>query len=140
MYQQFIKILVESSKDFLIISPIHAFGYEAIVDLFKSHKVRTGYNKVEYFENTPKRLPCRWLTTLPVRKQKQIQKFRQYDNYNAINVDKTKDIPNNYKGAIGVPVSFLEIFDDSEFEIITLLQTPILNGKKIYKRLIIQRK
>lgn len=44
--------------------------------------------------------------------------YPKYDNYNAINVDKTKDIPMDYKGAIGVPITFLDKYNPEQFEII----------------------
>lgn len=44
--------------------------------------------------------------------------FPKYDNYNAINVDVTKDIPKDYKGAIGVPITFMDKYNPEQFEII----------------------
>ena len=44
----------------------------------------------------------------------------KYDNYDAINVDKTKDILADYSGAIGVPITFLDKYNPEQFEIIAL--------------------
>ncbi len=44
----------------------------------------------------------------------------KYDNYNAINVDITKDIPMDYDGAIGVPITFMDKYNSDQFEIIAL--------------------
>ena len=44
--------------------------------------------------------------------------YPRYDNYDAINVDKTCDIPADYDGAMGVPISFLDKYDPKQFEII----------------------
>lgn len=46
--------------------------------------------------------------------------YPKYDNYNAINVDKTADIPMDYKGAMGVPITFLDKYNPEQFEIIGL--------------------
>lgn len=46
--------------------------------------------------------------------------YPKYDNYNAINVDITKDIPMDYKGAIGVPITFLDKYNPDQFEIVGL--------------------
>jgi hypothetical protein len=46
--------------------------------------------------------------------------YPHYDNYNAINVDKTKDIPMDFKGVMGVPITFLDKYNPEQFEIIGL--------------------
>jgi hypothetical protein len=51
--------------------------------------------------------------------------YPKYENYDAINVDKTTDIPMNYNGVIGVPITFLDKYDPDQFEIIGMSKTPI---------------
>jgi len=46
------------------------------------------------------------------------EEYPHYDNYDAINVDKTKDIPADWSGAMGVPITFLDKFNPNQFEII----------------------
>ena len=46
------------------------------------------------------------------------EEYPRYDNYEAINVDKVSDIPMNYKGAMGVPITFLDKYNPNQFEII----------------------
>jgi hypothetical protein len=46
--------------------------------------------------------------------------YPTYDNYNAINVDRTKDIPMDYEGTMGVPITFLDKYNPEQFEIITM--------------------
>ena len=46
--------------------------------------------------------------------------YPKYENYNAINVDKVKDIPMDYKGGIGVPITFIDKYNPDQFEIIAL--------------------
>ena len=44
--------------------------------------------------------------------------YPKYDNYDAINVDKTEDIPDEYYGAMGVPITFLDKHNPEQFEIL----------------------
>ena len=46
------------------------------------------------------------------------EEYPKYDNYDAINVDKTNDIPMDYKGVMGVPITFLDKYNPEQFEII----------------------
>ena len=55
------------------------------------------------------------------------EEYPKYDNYDAINVDKTCDIPEDYDGAMGVPISFLNKYNPNQFEIIGN-ELPILDG------------
>lgn len=84
------------------------------------------------------------------------EEYPKYDHYDAINVDKTKDIPGDYPGAMGVPITFLDKFNPDQFEIIdglnrySILEGPTdetrgkymsqVNGKPIYVRIIIKNK
>jgi hypothetical protein len=78
------------------------------------------------------------------------KEYPKYDNYDAINVDKTKDIPIDYEGVMGVPITFLDKFNPNQFEIIGQMVTtkvdefnygyPYVKGKKIYARILIKRR
>ncbi len=46
--------------------------------------------------------------------------YLHYDNYDAINVDKTKEIPQDWGGVMGVPITFLDKYNPEQFEIIDL--------------------
>lgn len=80
---------------------------------------------------------------------KEPEKYPKYDNYNAINVDKTNEIPLDYDGVMGVPITFLDKHNPKQFEILGLDNHLLnrglgagcnsLNGKKIYRRLIIRK-
>lgn len=76
------------------------------------------------------------------------EKYPKYDNYDAINIDKCKDIPGDYFGEIGVPISFLYYLDPTVWDVIghehdirggDVGQFEV-NGKGKYKRIIIKRK
>lgn len=85
------------------------------------------------------------------------EEFPTYDNYNAIEVSKTRDIPMDYTGVMGVPISFLDKYCPDQFEIIGITENADylkpyykeghktyhrarLNGKVIYARLLIRKK
>ena len=68
-----------------------------------------------------------WFTNLDIKKRhedlilyKTYNKtdYPKYDNYDAINVDKTKDIPKDYKGSMGVPITFMDKYNPEQFEIL----------------------
>ena len=76
------------------------------------------------------------------------EEYPKYDNYDAINVNKTKEIPMDYPGVMGVPISFLDKFNPEQFEILgdsryitgECNDVNIINGKTIYRRIIIRNK
>ncbi len=99
---------------------------------------------------------CLWLTNLNnFKRQEDIllskkyvgneDLYSKYDNYNGINVNKTKDIPSDYKGAMGVPITFLHKFNPDQFEIIKFRKGDdgkdlSINGKCPYFRILIRNK
>ena len=85
--------------------------------------------------------------------------YPKYDNYNAINVDKTKDIPMDYKRVIGVPITFIDKYNPDQFEILGMSASagydkeivgipfmgekdarPLISGKNTYARIFIKNK
>ena len=80
-----------------------------------------------------------------------LAKYPKFDNYDAIEVEKYTDIPKDYDGLMGVPISYLMHHSPEQFEIVGKLShgsgneffdyaTPIINGKKKYARILIKRK
>lgn len=77
------------------------------------------------------------------------EEYPRYDNYDAINVDKVKDIPQDYDGAIGVPITFLDKWNPEQFEILGLANSArhlgpiawrtVIGGRKIYNRILVRR-
>ena len=70
-----------------------------------------------------------WFTNLPNHKRNEFidcwksynpVDYPKYDNYDAINCDKTSDIPGDYDGAMGVPITFMFKYNPKQFEIIAL--------------------
>ena len=84
------------------------------------------------------------------------QDYPKYDNYNAINVDKTADIPCDYDGIMGVPITFLDKYSEEQFDLLGIMNSgeenpgirypntphgrPIVNGVEKYLRILIRRK
>ena len=99
---------------------------------------------------------CLWLTNLdtPVRhRELELSKrysgneseYQKYDNFDGINVDRTQDIPVDYDGVIGVPITFLHKFNPDQFEIIKFRKGDdgkdlSVNGKCPYFRILVRNK
>lgn len=112
-----------------------------------------------------KRIMACWFTNLDIEKRHEdlilyehynAEKYPKYDNYNAINIDRVVEIPCDYDGYMGVPITFLDKYNPQQFEIIGIMNTnetnegvryentphgrPVINGKEIYIRYLIRRK
>lgn len=127
---------------FIVPKHYELYGTEARVDSFG--------NRIVSSNN------CLWLTNLDIPKRhKDIELIKKYygnesyypkyDNYNGINVDKTKNIPMDYEGFIGVPITFLHKFNPDQFEIIKFRKGNdgkdlSINGRFPYFRIIIRNK
>lgn len=99
---------------------------------------------------------CLWLTNLDVKTRHDFlpltkvyagheDSYPKFDNYNGINVNRTKDIPMDYIGAIGVPITFLHKYNPDQFEIIRFRKGDdgkdlSINGKCTYFRILIRNK
>lgn len=99
---------------------------------------------------------CLWLTNLDTFKRHQDilltksyfgyeSNYPNYDNYEGINVDKTEDIPKDYPGCMGVPITFLHKYNPEQFEIIKFRKGNdekdlSINGKCPYFRILIRNK
>ena len=99
---------------------------------------------------------CLWLTNLDTFKRHEDialtkkyfgneDEYPKYDNYDGINVNKTQDIPSDYKGVMGVPITFLHRFNLDQFEIIKFRKGNdekdlSINGKCPYFRILIKNK
>jgi hypothetical protein len=145
LFREYVAQLVEYEKKFLIIGNTNALTYIDIFKLFKVDLIRTGYTNFnvgmyffvpddwsEFHKTQDGRKMVRvstscWFTNLLVNKHKEfITLYKQYNpneypkyiNYDAIEVSKTADIPYDYDGEMGVPITFLDKFNPDQFEII----------------------
>ena len=65
--------------------------------------------------------------------------YPKYDNYDAINVNKVAQIPGDYYGPMGVPITFMDKYNPADWELIDHVR-PKLAGKYLYQRIIIRRR
>lgn len=84
-------------------------------------------------------------TELDLYKKYNAEEYHKYDNYDAIEVSKVAEIPMDYAGEMGVPISFLNKLNRNQFEILGILTSwdkgqPSIFGKQKYARLVIRRK
>ena len=142
LFREYLKQLMEYKKKFVIIGSMNALKYANIFPLIKNNKIWLGVsNGAKTFikpDKTEQKMgnTC-WFTNidhgrrhqpLPLMTKAELIKFvtkkpfLKYDNYDAIEVSQVKNIPSDYKGAIGVPISFLDKYNPEQFEIIGLGQ------------------
>ena len=147
LFREYLSTLVEHKKDFIIMGNTNALGYRETFKLFKEDRIRTGYThfnvgmyfyvpdsaeKYHKIENGKKMIrvstSC-WFTSLPVSRHKEIltlykkytpEEYPKFFNFDAINVGLYTDIPCDYDGYIGVPITFLDKYNPEQFEILGL--------------------
>ena len=144
LFREYVAQLVEYDKKFLIIGHQNAYTYKEIFPLIKDNKIWLGYgfkgaaaHFVSPYEDIATAGDHRkgmirvsgvnWFTNLEHNKRHELldlvcryspEEYPHYDNYDAINVDKTSDIPCNYAGIMGVPITFLDKYNPEQFEIL----------------------
>lgn len=184
LFREYVAQLVEHEKKFLIIGNTNALTYREIFKLIKEDRLRTGYTnfnvgmffvvpdeweRYHHINEDGKKIArvstsC-WFTNLEVEKHKQditlykkydSKEYPKYDAYDAIEVSKVSEIPMDYSGAMGVPVTFIDKYNPDQFEIIdaigrySMLTGPTaetkgnyltkIDGKPRYARVIIKNK
>ena len=128
LFREFVAQLVEYDKKFIIIGSMNAITYKEFFPLIKENKVWLGNSSPKKFlmpDKSQKEFGnIFWFTNLDFAKRHEPlllikeytpEAYPKYDNYDAINVDKTKDIPRDYIGHIDVPLSFLDNYDPTKF-------------------------
>lgn len=184
LFREYVAQLIEHDKKFVIVGSLNAITYKDIFQLIKENKLWIGYGFLGgnayfktpnikefasgvYDENTGlvKFRNVTWFTNLNIHKRDEElplykpyseAEYPKYDNYDAINVDKIKDIPNNFDGVMGVPITFLDKHNPNQFELLGIMNTgeenigiryentphgrPIINGVEKYLRILIKNK
>lgn len=150
LFREYVAQLMEYDKKFLIIGNQNAITYKEIFPLIKENKMWLGYSihsgDRAFFvpdgyelkaagcgvENGRKYIRVkgvRWFTNLDHSKRHEKlflyktytpEEYPKYDNYDAIEVGKTADIPCDYDGVMGVPITFLDKYNPEQFEIIDI--------------------
>lgn len=150
LFREYISQLEEYNKKFLIIGNTNSITYKETFALIKDNKLRTGYTnfnvgmffivpddweKYHHIDESGKKIArvstsC-WFTNLDVKKHKEDiilhktykgneDKYPKYENYDGIEVSKVANIPIDYKGFMGVPITFIDKHNPEQFEIIGL--------------------
>lgn len=186
VFREFVAMLIDYDKKFLIIGNMNAVTYKEIFPLIKNDKIWLGHgfpgmvgffrspyedfaNASEHREGMIRNSGVHWFTnirtskfedTIPLFREyyKTPEMFPPYDNYDAIEVSRTDDIPEDYFGVMGVPITFLDKYNPKQFEILGATESEgtgfsnglwhddsqfrqaAINGKKVYKRIFIRRR
>lgn len=160
LFREFVSFLVKHNKKFLILGNQNMSATKEIFPFIMKNEIRYGVsirkggmnfyirddmvcssNKMLLDDNKyGVSLGCvRWFTNLehgfvpkllPLVKKYNSKDYPTYDNYNAIEVNKTKNIPYDYDGIMGVPITFLDKWNPEQFEILGLCENRDLYGLK----------
>ena len=159
--------LLELGKDFLVIANKNAISYKEVFRAIKNGIVRLGYTTPDFFQTPSGELAnfsglSRWFTTLPTLEKSypnftasiNDSDYQHFDLYPAMNVDKTSEIPTDYDGLLGVPITALDKLNPEQYELVDLIaryavidhsydvrgrQLTEINGKPRYSRIIINK-
>jgi hypothetical protein len=171
LFREYIAQLIQYDKKFVIVGHQNAITYKEIFPLIKDNKIWLGIgfrggaaHFISNYEDTAiandrkegmiRVSGVHWFTNLDIAKRHEDlilyksytpKDYHKYDNYDAINVDKTKEIPVDYDGVMGVPITFLDKYNPEQFEIIKFRKGNddkdlSVNGKCPYFRILIKNK
>lgn len=147
LFREYVAVLMEHEKKFLIIGNMNAITYKEVFPLIRDDKLWLGVSlsgskcsfivpesydgkNVYYNENGQKMAKINnaiWFTNLDHKKRHEKlilwkkytpEEFPKYDNYDAINVDRYAEIPIDYNGVMGVPITYLYRHNPDDFEIV----------------------
>lgn len=155
LFREYVAALTKHKKKFLIIGNKNAITYKEFFPLVQKGDVWIGHTSPSEFitpdGSTKKFGNVGWFTNLGIakrneklvlRKRYDPEEYPHYDNYDAIEIGKVADIPVDYRGVMGVPISIMDHYDPEQFEIIGWAKhpTPTINGKATYVRILIRKK
>lgn len=178
LFREYVAQLIAYKKQFLIVGNQNAITYKEIFKLIKDNELWLGsslsfakFKVPEYYEERSNRFwidesgqkwrslgnIC-WFTNLDIKKRHENidlykrytpEEYPKYDNYDAINVDKVADIPADYDGVMGVPITFLDKYNPEQFEILGQMANtkiddfnfgyPFVNKERKYARILIRK-
>ena len=189
LFREYVAQLMKYEKKFVIIGNQNAITNKDFFPLIRDNKVWLGYgfkggaaHFISKYEDTATAGDHRegmirvsgvnWFTNLEIPKRHEDlilykmyneEEYPKYDNYDAINVDKTADIPMDYDGFMGVPITFMDKYSPDQFEILGICAgnsrlnkfygivpysphvedrggCAVLNNKRVYSRILIRRR
>ena len=158
LFREYVAQLMKYEKKFLIIGHQGAIIYKEIFPLVRDNKIWLGYGfkgGAGHFTSPYKDIATagdhregmirvsgvHWFTNLSIKKRAQPiilyknyspDTYKKIDNYDAINIDSSNDIPCDYNGIMGVPVTFLDKYNPEQFEIIGITRAWDGKANKIY--------
>lgn len=147
LFREYVSLLMEHKKKFVIIGSQNAIAYKEIFPLIKNNQLWLGWKAGDMAFKVPHYYPPRdtrywedetgqkwrslgnicWFTNLDIAKRhEKLELYKKYNsedypkyfNYDGIDVDKVDSIPEDYDGVMGVPITFLDKFNPDQFEII----------------------
>ena len=147
LFREYIAQLIEYNKAFIVIGNMNAVTYKEIFPLIAQNVLWLGYNCGHFWFKVPETYEEKktdfkidesgqkwrrmgnicWFTNLDIEKRHENmvlfrlyspEEYPTYDNYDAINVNRTVDIPCDYYGVMGVPITFLSQYNPDQFEIV----------------------
>lgn len=160
LFREYVAQLTDISKKFIIVGSKNAITYKEIFKLIKENKIwlGNGFPNGNAFFRIPdensrewangvynpdtglvKFRNVGWFTNLDFKerhenltlyKQYTPEEYPRYDNYDAIEVSKTADIPYDFDGVMGVPITFLDKYNPDQFEIMGMCENMDLYGLK----------
>ena len=177
LFRDYVDILIEHNKKFLILGNMNAITCKNIFPLFRDNKmwygasIHSGNRKFIVPDDYPLTASCcgvdengqryirvkgvRWFTNLdysaryvdlPLTKKYSPDEYPKYENCDAINVNKYRDIPSDYDNVMGVPITFIDGYNPKQFKILGLdkdftsdKKRGIINGKQLYARVFIKK-
>lgn len=137
-FRDFIDLMFKNNMKFLVIGPQDSPLYKDCFEYFLNNKIWLGYHfHMTGFilldgtmlpKNDNRVRSCCWFTNLDVKyrhdelilTEQYSDEYIHYDNFDGIDVNETKNIPFDYNGYMGVPVTFLQKYNPEQFEIIGL--------------------
>lgn len=163
LFREYMALLLGYGKAFIVIGNQNAITYKEIFPHIKENKLWLGNNYVKEFRQPDGEIKkfgnILWYTNIPHAKRNlpldfyktyNEKDFPRYDNYDAIEVSKVCDIPMDYYGVMGVPITFLDKYCPAQFEIVGIDRyvedNPhyghrfTINNKEVYARILIRRK
>ena len=155
LFREFVATLIEHDKKFIIIGPQNAVHYKEIFPLIRDNRLWLGYgfDKGDAYFSIPQESVrdfaqgvynketglvhfrnCTWFTNLDIKKRHEVlilvrryngEAYPHYINYDGIDVNSVVNIPCDYAGNMGVPDTFLNVFNADQFEIIGLAESSL---------------
>ena len=133
-FREFVDWADGAGKDFYIIGNKNCVNYNEVFRKMRSGRIQLGITSPDEFETTEgntKKVTglCRWYTTMSVPRKEGERgiylkatydpaKYSKFENFDAINIDRVSDIPKDYYGVMGVPITFFDHFDPKQFEVL----------------------